>query len=97
MDIWWIPYERKGLPINVSHIENLTVEAGNFGVTSYVFDMDGSPAKVGTHGEVGDGSDHGDGSGDVMKDAVRATLGETHADEDQGGYGHDGGDSLSSS
>jgi len=83
-------------PVNVADIEDLAVEAGHFGVTSHKLDTDWRPAKVGTHGEVGDGSDHGDGGGDVVEDTVCAALGETHADEDHGGYGHHGSDSLSS-
>lgn len=88
----WI--RSQNLPIDISDIEDLTIDAGNLGVTSQELDGDGSPAKVGAHGEVGNGGNHGDGGRDIMEDTVCAALGETHADEDESGYGHHGGDSL---
>lgn len=47
-------------------------------------------AQVGSHGEIGNGSNHGDGGGDVVEDPVRSGFGEGHADEHEGRGGHEG-------
>lgn len=75
-------------PINVADIEDLTVPAGNDRLASNELDIDGSPAQVGSHGEVGNGGDHGDSCGDVVEDTVLARLGQAKADEDKGANGH---------
>jgi hypothetical protein len=60
-------------PINVSNVEHFTVRACNFGVASHEFDDDSSVSQVGCHGEVGNGSNEGDGGGDVMESKIRIT------------------------
>lgn len=57
------------------------------------FDSNRSPANVGGHGEVSDGSYHGDTSGDVVKDAVLAGLRGRKTHEDNCRSGHYGADS----
>jgi len=57
-------------PINVSNVEDFTVPACNFGVASHELDDDGSISQVGCHGEVGNGSNEGDGGGDVMESTL---------------------------
>lgn len=81
-------------PVNIANIEDLPVEAANFGIGTDELDGDGCLSQIGAHGEVGDGGHQGDGSGDVVKDALRTRLGEGEADKGQGGHEHDGGDSL---
>lgn len=44
--------------------------------------------QVGAHGEIGDGSDHGDANGDVVKDAMRASFGEGVSDKSECGGQH---------
>lgn len=68
--------------------------ARNLWVAAGELDGDGSLTKVGTHGEVGNSGDHGDGSGNIMEDAMGARLGEGKADKDEGRDGHNGSDSL---
>lgn len=80
-------------PVDVADVEDLTVDTTNFRVVSLEFDVDGGPAEVGGHREVGDSSDHGDGSSDVVEDTVLARLGDTETQEDKGGHGHDCTDS----
>ena len=79
-------------PIDVSDVEDLTVDTADDWVAAYEFDIDGSPAKVGAHGEVGNGGNHGDGCSDVVEDAVLAGLGDGKADKGKGRAGHDGAD-----
>lgn len=57
-------------PIDVSNVVDFTVDTGDLGVTSQELDVDGCPAQVGGHGEVGNGGDHGDGCGDVVEDTI---------------------------
>ena len=57
-------------PINVSNVEDFTVRACNFGVASHELNDDGSVSQVGCHGEVGNGSNEGDGGGDVMESTL---------------------------
>jgi len=76
-------------PINVADIEDLTVHTANLRhVGSGELDIDRGPAEVGSHGEVGNSGDHGDGSSDVVEDAVLARLGHAQAQEDKGGSSH---------
>jgi hypothetical protein len=47
-------------------------------------------AQVGSHAEIGNGGNHGDGGSDVVEDAVRPWFGEGHANEEDGRSHHDG-------
>ena len=76
-------------PVNVADIEDVAVGATDDRVVAGKFNGDGSPSEVGAHGEVGDRGNHGDAGGDVVEDTVLAGLGETQADEGEGGRGHD--------
>jgi len=82
------------LPVDVSHIEDLPDAARDLGVGADEFRGDTSLTQISTHGEVGDGGDHGDACGDVMEDAVWPWLGEGEASEGDGGGKHDGADGL---
>jgi hypothetical protein len=81
-------------PIDVADIEDLTVDTANLShARTAELNIDGGPAEVGGHGEVGDSGDHGNGSSDVVEDTVLAGLGHTETQEDKGRSGHDGADS----
>lgn len=85
--------ERSGdEPVNVAHVEDLTVETANHRVAALPLNHDAGPAEVRSHGEVGDGSDHGDSGGDVVEDTVLARFGGSEADEAHGRDHHDGCD-----
>lgn len=51
-------------------------------------------AQVRAHGEVCDRGNQGDGSGNVVKDTMRARLGERHPHEHERSHEHDSGDGL---
>jgi hypothetical protein len=74
------------------YVEDLTVETANLGVVADELDGNAGPAKVGGHGEVGDGGNHGDHGGDVVEDTVLTRLGEGKTHEGNGRRDHDGGD-----
>jgi len=81
-------------PIDVADVEDLTVDTANLShVGSAELNIDRGPAEVGSHREVGNSSDHGDGSSDVVEDTVLAGLGHAETQEDKGRGGHDGADS----
>ena len=80
-------------PVDVAHIEDLTVETSNARVAALELDSNAGPAKVRCHGEVCNGGDHGDRGGDVVEDAVLARLGGGKTDEGHGRDHHDGRDS----
>jgi hypothetical protein len=81
-------------PIDVADVEDLTVDTANLRhVGSLELDIDGGPAKVGGHGEVGNSGDHSNGSSHVVEDTVLARLGHTETQEDKGRSSHDGADS----
>lgn len=90
--------ERRGdEPVDVANVEDLAsavdtsaVDLGRGGTTE--LDNNRGLTEVRAHREVGDGGDHGDGSGDVVEEAVRARLGERQAHEGEGGSTHDGAD-----
>lgn len=82
------------LPVNVSNIEDLTEHARDLGISSNELRLDTSLSQIGTHSKVCDRSDHGDRSGDVVEETVRARLGERHASEDEGRDEHHGADGL---
>jgi hypothetical protein len=81
-------------PIDVADVEDLTVDTADLRhVRSAELNIDGGPAEVGSHREVGNSGDHGDGSGDVVEDTVLTRLGHTQAQEDEGGSSHGSADS----
>lgn len=57
-------------PVDVSDVVDLTEVAANLGVAALELDGDGGPTQVGGHGEVGNGSDHGDAGGDVVENTI---------------------------
>jgi len=73
----------------IPHVEDLTVETANLRVVANELDGNASPSKVGSHGEVGNGRDHGDHGGDVVEDTVLTRLGEGKAHEGDGRSDHD--------
>ena len=77
---------------DISHVEDLTVRAPDDRVVARELDIDGGPAEVATHGEVGNRCNHGDGGGDVVEDTVLARLRQGETDEDEGRDGHDSRD-----
>ncbi len=81
-------------PIDVPDIEDLPEHASHLGIGTHELGLDGSPSEIGTHGEISDGSDHGDGGGDVVEHTVVAWLGEAMGDEGNGRDRHHGCDSL---
>ena len=68
--------EQESLPIDVSNIEDLAVQARHLGIAATILDRDRGLAQVGAHGEVGNGSNEGDADGDVVKHPMRSCLGE---------------------
>lgn len=80
-------------PVDVSNIKDLSQVATDLGVGSLELDLDGSPAEVRAHGEVGNRGNQGDGSGDVVEEALRAWLGEGQTHEDSSRHHHHCGDS----
>ena len=81
-------------PIDVADIKDLTVHTADLRhVGSGKLDIDRGPAEVGSHGEVGNSGDHGDGSSDVVEDTVLARFGHTQTQEDEGASSHDSADS----
>ncbi len=66
----------ENLPINVAHIEDLTVGPMNTRVAPPEFHGDGGETQIGTHGEIGDRSDHGDQSSDIVEQTMGTRLGE---------------------
>ena len=81
------------MPQHQCTIEDLAVYTSNLGANGpWELNIDRSPSKVGTHGEVCDRSDECDGCGDVVEDALLAGLHMCETQEDQGGKHHDCGD-----
>ena len=79
-------------PVDVTNVEDLSVQASNLGIRADELDSRGCPADVGCHAEVGDRGDHGDTGGNVVEDAVFAGLCVGEAEEGDGGCGHGGAD-----
>jgi len=71
------------------HVEDLTVETAHLGVVADELDGNTGPAKVGSHGKVRDGGNHGDHGGDVVEDTVLTRLGEGKTHEGDGRSDHD--------
>ena len=83
------------VPVDVSHIEDLTDVTRNLGIViAHEFNLNPSLAQVGAHGEVGDSCDHGDGSSNVVEDTVSAWLGEGETGKDEGRDKHHRAHSL---
>jgi len=82
-------------PVDVANVEDLTVQASNDTTTDIANELnaDWGPAKVRTHGEIGDGGDHGNTSSNVVEKTVLAWLGPGKTDEGESCDGHDGADS----
>lgn len=81
-------------PVDVTDVEDLTVETSDLWVGADKLDSNGSPAKVTGHAEVGDGSSHGDSGCDVVEETVLARLCGTETEKDEGCGDHGGADSL---
>lgn len=79
-------------PIDVADVEDLAHEARDLRVGASEFDLDGGPAEVGAHTEVGDRCDEGDGSSQVVEEALRAVLARSQAHEGEGRHAHNGAD-----
>ena len=73
----------------IPHVEDLTVETANLGVIADELDSNAGPAKVGSHGEVCNGGDHGDHGSNIVEDTVLARLGESKTHEGDGRSDHD--------
>lgn len=82
------------IPINIAHIEDLAVGSMNTWVASLEFHCDRGETQIGSHGEVGDRSDHGDESRDIVEQTMGTRLREGQAEEDEGRHGHDGANGL---
>jgi hypothetical protein len=76
-------------PINVSHVEDLADVSSDLRITTLEFNLNTGPAKVGCHGEVSNGCNHGDGCGDVVEDTLLARLPEGQPHEGKGRDHHD--------
>lgn len=66
----------------------------DLGVAAHEFRLDTSLSQIGAHGEVGDGSDHCDRSGDVVEHSVGTRLGVGDTHKGEGRYEHHGADGL---
>jgi len=78
-------------PIDVSHVENLTIQASNHRTVSLKLDQDRSVSQVGCHGKVGNRSNKGDTGCDVVEDTSVARNSEAQPYENEGGDCHDSG------
>lgn len=76
-------------PVDVPNIEDLTVNTADLGVAAAELNVDRGPAKVGSHGEVGNGGGHGNSGSDVMENTMLTRLGNSKTGEDEGRQGHD--------
>ena len=79
----------KNLPVDVSHIEDLTsTSSRNSRIATDELGLDGNLTEASTHGEIGDRSSQSDSRCDVVKQTVGARLGEGETEKDQAGQGH---------
>lgn len=83
------------IPVDVSNIEDLTQVTRHLRIRSNELRRNPSLSQIGTHGEIGDRSDHGDRSSYVVENAVGARDGERETSEGDGGHEHHSADSLS--
>jgi hypothetical protein len=80
--------KKEDVPVDVTSVEDLSVDASDDALTAQPFDVDGSPAEVRAHGEVCDAGDPTQAAGEVEEDAV-GTLFPGGRDVDaQGGCTH---------
>jgi len=70
-------------------IKDLAVKTADLRVVANELDGNTSPAKVRSHREVRDRGNHGDGSGDVVEDAVLARLSCCESNESHSRGNHD--------
>ena len=85
---------KRNLPIDVSGVENLAVPARHLGVAALELDVDGCPAEIGAHGEVGDAGHEAERGGQVEEDPVRARLSPAQHQDTQGGDTHERAHSI---
>ena len=85
-------YRSCNKPVNVSNVEDLAVQACHLGIASLKFNLDGGVPQIGSHGEVRNGCDERDGSGDVVEDAVLPRNSDAQSHEGEGRYCHDSSD-----
>lgn len=71
--------------------EDLAHVSVDFRVPAKEFDMDSGPAEIGSHAEVSNGSNHGDGGSNVVEDASVAGFCERQTHEGHGRDYHCGG------
>lgn len=77
------------IPVDIPNIEDLSDAASHLGVVvAHEFNWDPGLAQVGTHGEIGNGSDHGDGGRDVVEHAMGPGLGVGETGEGKGSDEH---------
>ena len=62
-------------PVDISNVEDFTKIARHLGVAAHELGFDASLPQIGAHGEIRNGSDHGDGGRDVVEDTMRTRLG----------------------
>lgn len=63
-------------PVDIANIEDLTKGAGDLGIGTDEFRTDASLSQIGTHGEVSNAGDQGDGRGNVVEEAMCTRYGE---------------------
>jgi len=61
-------------PVDVADIEDLAHVTRDLRIAAKELNMDSGPAKIGSHAEVSNSSNHGDGGSDVVEDASVAGL-----------------------
>ena len=84
-------------PVNVPHVENFAIGSAHTRVAPRKFDRNRSKSQVGSHGEVGDGSDHGDQSSNVVEGSMGTGLAERQANKGKRRNSHNCADSLRAS
>jgi hypothetical protein len=75
-------------PIDVANVVDRTVVTTNDRVITVVLDSNGCETEVGTHGEIGNGGNEDNSSGDVVEDAVATLLAHAEPNEDEARDGH---------
>ena len=80
-------------PIDVSDVEDLTVDTSNFRIAALELDGNRSISQVGCHCEISNGCDESDRGSDVVEDTVATRNSEAQSYESKCRRSHDGGDS----
>lgn len=88
---------RSNEPVDVAHVEDLTLNPGDEVAGTLKFDVDRCPAEVGGHAEVGDGGDQRDSGSNIMEETLSARLASGHGEDGESGHGHDSGYGLNMS